>query len=134
MENMPFHQLTLRTNTCKTEPRHGWAYVFLATLVARAGPFALLCGLLAANLAFGQADLQILRATYGDGNTVRDVTASVASKIQNSTLRIQAAPDALGGDPVPGSVKTLWVQYNDRGQTGENLHNPLKPRAGQTSV
>ncbi len=75
----------------------------------------LMCGL----LAFGQTDLQILRATYGDGNTVRDVTSHVAAKLQNSTLRIQAMPDVLGGDPVPGAVKTLWVQYNFRGQTGE---------------
>ena len=75
----------------------------------------LMCGL----LAFGQTDLQILRATYGDGNTVRDVTSQVAAKLQNSTLRIQAMPDSLGGDPVPGAVKTLWVQYNFRGQTGE---------------
>ena len=75
----------------------------------------LMCGL----LAFGQTDLQILRATYGDGNTVRDVTSHVAAKLQNSTLRIQAMPDSLGGDPFPGAVKTLWVQYNFRGQTGE---------------
>ena len=82
--------------------------------------FTLLFSLLLSGLSFGQANLQIIRATYGDGNTVRDVTATVQAKVQNNAqLRVQAMPDALGGDPVPGSLKTLWVQYNFNGQTSE---------------
>lgn len=82
--------------------------------------FTLLFSLLLSSFSFGQANLQIIRATYGDGNTVRDVTAAVQAKVQNNAvLRVQAMPDALGGDPVPGALKTLWVQYNFNGQTGE---------------
>ena len=81
--------------------------------------FILSTTLLLASFAAAQTDLQILRATYGDGNTVRDVTSTVAAKVQNATLRVQAAPDMLGGDPIPGALKTLWIQYNYRGQAGE---------------
>ncbi len=82
--------------------------------------FTLLFSLLLSSFSFAQANLQIIRATYGDGNTVRDVTAAVQDKVQNNTaLRVQAMPDSLGGDPVPGALKTLWVQYNYNGQTGE---------------
>ena len=82
--------------------------------------FTLLFSLLLSSFSFGQANLQIIRATYGDGDTVRDVTAAVQAKVQNNAaLRVQAMPDSLGGDPVPGALKTLWVQYNFNGQTGE---------------
>ncbi len=82
--------------------------------------FTLLFSLLLSSVSFGQANLQITRATYGDGRTVRDVTSAVQAKVQNNaSLRVQAMPDSLGGDPVPGQLKTLWVQYNFNGQNGE---------------
>ena len=82
--------------------------------------FTLLFSLFLSGLSFGQTNLQIIRATYGDGNTVRDVTATVQAKVENNALlRVQAMPDALGGDPVPGALKTLWIQYNFNGQMSE---------------
>ena len=82
--------------------------------------FSLMLSLLLSSISFGQANLQIIRATYGDGNTVRDVTATVQATVQNNAvLRVQAMPDSLGGDPVPGNLKTLWIQYNYNGQAGE---------------
>ncbi len=61
--------------------------------------------------------LRILRATYGAGRrATSDVTASVAARVSNGTLSIPVTPDALGGDPAPGNVKTLMVEYEYNGQ------------------
>ena len=85
--------------------------------------------------AYGQPNLQILNATYGDGNNARDVTAAVAARIQGSGLRVQADPAMLGGDPAPGVVKQLRIRYSYNGvvadaiaQDGEWINIPLNTR------
>lgn len=59
--------------------------------------------------------LVILKATYGAGETQRDVKDLVESKIQNGRLDFQAQSDQLGGDPVFGQAKTLYIQYDTGG-------------------
>lgn len=63
------------------------------------------------------SNLTILEAEYGDGETVNDVTAAISSQIDADTIEMKVSSFALGGDPVPGSVKTLYIRYqNSLGQ------------------
>lgn len=76
--------------------------------------------LLATSLGFAQfggARYTVVRADYGSGNTVRDVTSLVSSMIHNNQLNFQVTNDGLGGDPAPGQVKTLRLQV--RGERGD---------------
>jgi hypothetical protein len=63
--------------------------------------------------------LLILKATYGAGDTQRDVKDLVESKIQNGRLDFQAQSDSLGGDPIFGQVKTLYIKYDSGGRVVE---------------
>ncbi len=62
--------------------------------------------------------LQILRADYGDGNRLSDVTARLNSQIQGDQLNLQVTNDTMGGDPSPNQRKTLTVQYAYNGREG----------------
>ena len=61
--------------------------------------------------------LTVLRATYGAGQTQRDVKDIVKSKIQNGRLDFRAHSGALGGDPVFGQVKTFYIKYIAGGES-----------------
>ncbi|MDA1053115.1 MAG: PBS lyase [Planctomycetota bacterium] len=66
--------------------------------------------------------LEIVKAEYGAGSTQRDVTALLRK--QAGDLPLIALPSAsynasFGGDPVPGSVKKLKIQYRMNGKSGE---------------
>ena len=56
-------------------------------------------------------NLQITRATYGNGERVRDVTALLNSQIRNGRLMMEVNNRTLGGDPAEGRPKTLTVWY-----------------------
>jgi predicted outer membrane protein len=63
--------------------------------------------------------LLVLKATYGAGQTQRDVKDLVKSKIQNGRLDFRAHSGELGGDPVFGQVKTFYIKYVAGGRVVE---------------
>jgi hypothetical protein len=63
--------------------------------------------------------LEILRATYGDGRHNQDVTGRLRSMVRNGSLDIGVGNTSMGGDPAPGSRKTLWVSYSVNGRRQE---------------
>lgn len=65
--------------------------------------------------------LEIVKAEYGAGSTFKDVTAVLQKNAGD--LPLIALPDtsynaSFGGDPAPGSVKQLKVQYRLDGKDG----------------
>ena len=66
------------------------------------------------NGAYGA--LTILRAEYGTGPRVFDVTRRLASQVQGNSLQLRVTNDSMGGDPAEGQAKWLdvWYSYNNR--------------------
>jgi hypothetical protein len=67
----------------------------------------------------GNSGLRITQAQYGSGNRMRDVTGLLNSQIQNGHIGMRVSNDTLGGDPAPGSTKTLLVSYVSGGRPGQ---------------
>lgn len=66
--------------------------------------------------------IEIVKATYGAGNKQKDVTAVLKKCARDFPLIMLPAKSynaAFGGDPVPGVVKKLKVQYRMDGKAGE---------------
>jgi hypothetical protein len=65
--------------------------------------------------------LEIVKAEYGAGSTQKDVTVVLQKYAGNLPLVALPSPDynAIFGDPAPGSVKQLKVQYRMNGKPGE---------------
>jgi hypothetical protein len=60
--------------------------------------------------------LRILRATYSGGRrNSADVTGAVAGRVVNGMVELLVNGESLGGDPAPGVVKTLTVEYELNG-------------------
>jgi HEAT repeat protein len=67
-------------------------------------------------------DLEIVRAEYGEGRQIKNVTASLrkyAGKYRVIFLPSPSYNEAFGGDPAPNRVKRLKVNYRINGQPGE---------------
>ena len=67
-------------------------------------------------------NLEIVRAEYGEGRQVKDVTASLrkyAGKYRVIFLPSPNYNESFGGDPAPNQVKQLKVTYRINGQPGE---------------
>ncbi len=67
-------------------------------------------------------DLEIVRAEYGEGRQIKDVTAALrkyAGKYRVIFLPSPNYNEAFGGDPAPNQVKRLKVNYRINGQPGE---------------
>lgn len=67
-------------------------------------------------------ELEIIKAEYGAGAKIKDVTAILRKYAKN--YRIIFLPNtsynaSLGGDPTPGIVKQLKIQYRIDGKEGE---------------
>jgi hypothetical protein len=67
--------------------------------------------------------LEILKAEFGAGSKQRDVTAVIRK--QAGDLPLIALPastynNSFGGDPLPGQVKRLRIQYQINGIAGES--------------
>jgi hypothetical protein len=62
--------------------------------------------------------LQIDKAVCGLEDSWRDVTAFLRGKIQGDTLSVRIAQpfDEIDGDPAPGKVKNLLIDYHFKGQ------------------
>lgn len=56
--------------------------------------------------------LEIIEATYGANGSTVNVASTLSSLITNQSLSMNVSNTNLGGDPVPGSVKTLTVKYS----------------------
>ena len=65
--------------------------------------------------------LEIIKAEYGAGNKVKDVTEIVRKHAKN--LRVILLPDsnynANFGDPISGTPKQLMIKYRIDGKEGE---------------
>ena len=72
-----------------------------------------------ANTLASSRGLLVLKATYGAGQTQRDVKDLVKTKIQNGRLDFRAHSGQLGGDPVFGQVKTFYIKYVADGRVVE---------------
>jgi hypothetical protein len=66
--------------------------------------------------------IEILKAEYGEGAQVKDVTAVVRQCARDFPVIALPSPDynsSFGGDPAPGVVKQLKIQYRMTGKKGE---------------
>jgi hypothetical protein len=71
----------------------------------------------AASPAVSSGTLRVTRAIYGAGLRGRaDVTGAVAGLVTANALEFTVDGNVLGGDPAPGTVKTLTVEYEWNGQ------------------
>jgi hypothetical protein len=66
--------------------------------------------------------LVVLKATYGAGQTQRDVKELVKAKVQNGRLDFRAHSGELGGDPIFGQVKTFYIKYSSNGRVTEKSY------------
>jgi hypothetical protein len=55
--------------------------------------------------------VSVIRATYGYGDSLVDVTNKIRERVQAGQMSIRASND-LAGDPAFGKVKTLTIQYS----------------------
>ena len=70
----------------------------------------------------GKVKLEIVKAEYGAGETQKDITAVLkkqAGDLPLITLASTSYNASFGGDPSPGVVKQLKVQYLMNGKLGE---------------
>ncbi len=66
--------------------------------------------------------LEIVKAEYGAGSTQKDVTAVLRKHARDLPLIILASSSynaSFGGDPLPGRVKHLKIQYKINGKAAE---------------
>src|SRR5206468_12322750 len=61
------------------------------------------------------------RATYGSGYHTSDVTSRLNSQLRGDQLNLQVDNNTMGGDPAPGQVKTLTVEYTLNGRNERSI-------------
>ena len=77
---------------------------------------------LLAKAGLAKVKLEIVKAEYGSGATQKDVTDVIqkqAGDLPVITLVSASYNTSFGGDPLPGSVKQLKLQYKINGKSGE---------------
>lgn len=77
---------------------------------------------LLAGAGLAKVKLEIIKAEYGNGSTQKDVTAVIkkhAGSLPLISLSSATYNASFGGDPAPGVVKRLKVQYRINGKDGE---------------
>jgi HEAT repeat protein len=70
----------------------------------------------------GMAKIEIVKAEYGAGTNVKDVTTILRKHVHDFPIIVLPSPSyngTFGGDPAPGKVKQLKVQYRMDGKAGE---------------
>ena len=75
-----------------------------------------------ATAGLDKVKLEIIKGEYGAGATQKDVTAVLQKQVADLpflTLESGSYNASFGGDPAPGSVKQLKVQYKLNGKAGE---------------
>ena len=71
---------------------------------------------------FEKVKLEIIKAEYGSGSTLKNVTEVIqkhAADLPFITLPSPNYNNSFGGDPLPGYVKQLKIQYRIDGKEGE---------------
>ena len=66
--------------------------------------------------------IEVIKAEYGSDTTVKDVTTILNKHVHDFpviVLPVSYYKYALGGDPAPGQVKHLKIQYRMDGKPGE---------------
>lgn len=66
--------------------------------------------------------VEIVKAEYGAGSTQKDVTSILRRQVGDLpliALKSSTYNTSFGGDPAPGTVKRLKIQYRINGQVGE---------------
>ncbi len=79
---------------------------------------------LLSKIGLDKVKLQIVKAEYGAGSTQKDVTDVLQKQVGDLPLITLPAADynaSFGGDPAPGTVKQLKVQYKINGKASEAL-------------
>ena len=69
-----------------------------------------------------QVNLEIVKAEYGSGSTQKDVTKTLqkqADDVPLITLESASYNTSFGGDPTPGVVKRLTIEYRINGKVGK---------------
>ncbi len=77
---------------------------------------------LLAQAGLDKVKLEIVKAEYGSGATQKDVTEILQKQVGELpllTLPAESYNTSFGGDPLPGSVKLLKVQYKLNDKAGE---------------
>ncbi len=77
---------------------------------------------LLAQIGYGPVKLDIIKAEYGAGAKQQDVTQMLrrlAGDLPLIVLPSSSYNDSFGGDPAPGTVKQLRIQYRMNDKTGE---------------
>ncbi len=77
---------------------------------------------LLASAGIEKMKLEIVKAEYGSGATQKDVTEVLQKQVGDLPLITLASASyntSFGGDPLPGSVKLLKVQYTINGKAAE---------------
>ena len=94
-------------------------------------PTFLVTAILSAAFVCSAQDLQITSASYGANNTFVDVASRLQSQLHDNALNVTVGAESMGGDPVPGVVKTVTVTYTFQGRQaqtsvsdGDLLHLP----------
>lgn len=73
-------------------------------------------------VGLGKVKLEIVKAEYGAGSSQKDVTETLqklAGETQIIPLTAASFNETFGGDPAPGAVKQLKVQYRLNGKTAD---------------
>ena len=70
-------------------------------------------------VVIGGGNLLILEARYGANGVTNDVRSYIAAKIQNDTVTMTVGNSTLGGDPIFGVVKNLYIRYQNTSGTYE---------------
>jgi HEAT repeat protein len=73
-------------------------------------------------MGHGTVKIEIVKAEYGAGNSVKDVTTILRKHVHDFPVIVLPSPSynaTFGGDPAPGVVKQLKVQYRMAGKPGE---------------
>ncbi len=79
---------------------------------------------LLAEIGLSPVKVEILKAEYGAGDKLRDVTKTLQQQVRDLPLIVLPKAtynESFGGDPVPGTTKQLKIQYRVNGKTADAL-------------
>jgi len=77
---------------------------------------------LLAKVGLSPMKVEIIKAEYGAGSTLKDVTEALRKRVGDlPVINLASANynESFGGDPAPGTKKELKVQYRINGKAGE---------------
>jgi len=98
------------------------AFQATLTIAEKLGDHAGDVASLLSDAGFEKVKLQIVKAEYGAGSTQKDVTEALREQAGDLPVIVLASANynsSLGGDPLPGTVKQLRVEYVINGKPGE---------------